>query len=155
MDDDDTALPLPRRMVPGGNADLYSQTMAVELMFLTGSKSHKRQKHTTQLGEYCDHLRDDPMSANEQQFALLHDPWRWWLKIGPNKYPGVFKIPTDYLSIPTTSCECERSFSTARRTITSARNSLSAATIEALQLQKNWLRHGIVDSEVQKLQQQV
>lgn len=155
MDDDDTALPLPRRKVPGGNADLYSQTMAVDLMFLTGSKSHKRQKRTTQLEEYFDDLRDDLMNANEQQLALLHDPWRWWLEIGRNKYPVVFKIATDYLSIPATSCECERSFSTAKRTITSDRNSLSAATIEALQLQKNWLRHGVVDSEVQKLQQHV
>ncbi|RYN53571.1 hypothetical protein AA0118_g9680 [Alternaria tenuissima] len=47
VDDDDTALPLPRRKVPGGNADLYSQTMAVDLMFLTGSKSHKRQKRAS------------------------------------------------------------------------------------------------------------
>ncbi|RMZ67784.1 transposase [Pyrenophora seminiperda CCB06] len=154
-DDDDTALPLPRRKVPGGNADLYSQTMAVDLMFLTGSKSHKRQKRTSQLEEYFDDLRDDLTNASEQQLALLHDPWRWWLEIGRNKYPVVFKIATDYLSIPATSCECERSFSTAKRTITSDRNSLSAATIEALQLQKNWLRHGVVDSEVLKLQQHV
>jgi hypothetical protein len=154
-DDDDTALSLPRRKVPGGNTDLYSQTMAVDLMFLTGSKSHKRQKRTTQLEEYFDDLRDDLTNASEQQLALLHDPWRWWLEIGRNKYPVVFKIATDYLSIPATSCECERSFSTAKRTITSDRNPLSAATIEALQLQKNWLRHGVVDSEVLKLQQHV
>ncbi|KNG46888.1 transposase-like protein [Stemphylium lycopersici] len=133
MDDDDTALPLPRLNVPGGNADLYSQTMAVDLMFFTGSKPHKCQKRTTQLEEYSDHLRDDLMNANKQQLAFFHDPWCWWLEIGRNKYPVVFKITTDYLSIPATSCECERSFSTARRTITSDRNSLSAATIEALQ----------------------
>jgi hypothetical protein len=155
MDDDDTALPLPRGKVPGGNADLYSQTMAVDLMFLTGSKSHKRQKRTIQLEEYFDDLHDDLTNASEQQLALLHDPWRWWLEIGRNKYLVVFKIATDYLSIPATSCECERSFSTAKRTITSDRNSLSATTIEALQLQKNWLRHGVVDSEVLKLQQHV
>jgi len=153
MDDDDTALPLPRRKVPGSdNSDLYSQTMAVDLMYLTGSKSHKRQKRTTQLEEYFDDLRDDLTNATEQQLVLLHNPWRWWLEIGRKKYPVVFKIATDYLSIPATSCECERCFSTAKRTITSDRNSLNAATIEALQLQKNWLRHGVVDSEVLKLQ---
>jgi hypothetical protein len=154
-DDDDTALLLLRRKVPGGNTDLYSQTMAVDLMFLTGSKSHKRQKRTTQLEEYFDDLRNDLTNASEQQLALLHDPWHWWLEIGHNKYPVVFKIATDYLSIPATSCECERSFSTAKRTITSDRNPFSAATIEALQLQKNWVRHGVVDSEVLKLQQHV
>jgi hypothetical protein len=155
VDDDDTALPLPRRKVPGGNTDLYSQTMAVDLMFLTGSKSHKRQKRASQLEEYFDDLREDLTNASEQQLALLHDPWRWWLEIGRQKYPIVFKIATDYLSVPATSCECERIFSTAKRTITSDRNRLSAATIEALQLQKNWLRHSIVKSEVLKLQQHV
>jgi hypothetical protein len=154
-DDDDTTLLLLLRKVPGGNTDLYSQTMAVDLMFFTCSKSHKRQKRTTQLEEYFDDLRDDLTNASEQQLALLHDPWHWWLEIGRNKYSVVFKIATDYLSIPATSCECERSFSTAKRTITSDRNPLSAAKIEALQLQKNWLRHGVVDSEVLKLQQHV
>ncbi|KAF1938756.1 hypothetical protein EJ02DRAFT_472864, partial [Clathrospora elynae] len=48
--------------------------MAVDLMFLTGSKSHKRQKRTTQLEEYFDDLRDDLTNASEQQLALLHDP---------------------------------------------------------------------------------
>jgi hypothetical protein len=155
IDDDDTALPLPHRKVPGGNADLYSQTMAVDLMFLTGSKSHKRQKRTTQLEEYFDDLCDNLTNASEQQLALLHDPWRWRLEIRRNKYPVVFKIATNYLSIPATSCECERSFSTAKRTITSNRNSLSAATIKALQLQKNWLCNGVVDREVLKLQQHI
>jgi hypothetical protein len=155
IDDDDTALPLPSRKVPGGNTDLYSQTMAVDLMFLTGSKSHKRQKRTTQLEEYFDDLCDNLTNASEQQLALLHDPWRWRLEIRRNKYPVVFKIATNYLSIPATSCECERSFSTAKRTITSNRNSLSAATVEALQLQKNWLCHGVVDREVLKLQQHI
>ncbi|CAN9209595.1 unnamed protein product [Alternaria alternata] len=76
VDDDDTALPLPRRKVPGGNADLYSQTIAVDLMFLTGSKFHKRQKRASQLEEYFDDLREDLTNASEQQLALLHDPWR-------------------------------------------------------------------------------
>ena len=129
--------------------------MAVDLMFLTGSKSHKRQKRASQLEEYFDDLREDLTNASEQQLALLHDPWRWWLEIGRQKYLIVFKIATDYLSVPATSCECERIFSTAKRTITSDRNRLSAATIEALQLQKNWLRHSVVKSEVLKLQQHV
>ncbi|KAH8622692.1 hypothetical protein AA0119_g13394 [Alternaria tenuissima] len=76
MDDDDMALPLLCRKVPGGNADLYIQTMAVDLMLLTGSKSHKPQKRTTQLKECFDDLRDDLMNSNRQQLALLLDLWR-------------------------------------------------------------------------------
>ncbi|EFQ89188.1 hypothetical protein PTT_14648 [Pyrenophora teres f. teres 0-1] len=35
-------------------------------------------------------------------------------------------MATDILSIPATSCECERCFSTAKRTITDDRNRLNA-----------------------------
>jgi hypothetical protein len=52
----------------------------------------------------------------------------------------------DYLSIPATSCDCERAFSRGRRTVTDDRNRLCGCTIEALQLQKNWLKNGVVNS---------
>ena len=58
----------------------------------------------------------------------------------------------DYLTIPSTSCDCERAFSRARRTITSDRNALSCNTIEVLQLQKDWLNRGVVQSELADLQ---
>ena len=83
-------------------------------MFLTSLKSHKRQKRASQLEEYFNDLCEDLTNASEQQLALLHDPWRWWLEIGRQKYPVVFKIATDYLSIPATSYECERIFLTAK-----------------------------------------
>ena len=54
----------------------------------------------------------------------------------------------DYLTIPSTSCDCEPAFSRARRTITTDRNALNCNTIEALQLQKDWFNRGIVQSEL-------
>ena len=65
--------------------------------------------------------------------------------------PTPLKIALDCPSIPCTSCECERTFSGGGRTITTDRNSLHGATIEALQLQKNWLKNGVVDSELKNL----
>ena len=53
-----------------------------------------------------------------------------------------------YLTIPSTSCDCERAFSRVRRTITSDCNALSCNTIEVLQLQKDWLNRGVVQSEL-------
>ncbi|KAF2685004.1 hypothetical protein K458DRAFT_301942, partial [Lentithecium fluviatile CBS 122367] len=70
---------------------------------------------------------------------FFESPWAWWLQIGRLQHPIVFKITTDFLSIPSTRCNYTRSFSSARRTITCNRNSLEGDTIEALQLQKNWL----------------
>ena len=58
----------------------------------------------------------------------------------------------DYLTIPSTSCDCERALSRAHRTITSDRNALSCNTIEVLQLQKDWLNRGVVQSELADLQ---
>jgi hypothetical protein len=81
----------------------------------------------------------------------MTDPWRWWLKVGRNKYPTLFKMAVDFLSIPSTSCECERCFSTAGRTIANDRNKLLPSTIEALQLQKNWLKNRVVGSSLIKL----
>jgi hypothetical protein len=63
----------------------------------------------------------------------------------------LFKIALDFLSILATSCDTERSFSTAERTVTVDRNSLTAETIEALQLQKNWLRNGTVASHLTEI----
>jgi hypothetical protein len=64
-------------------------------------------------------------------------------------------MATDYLAIPSTSCSCERAFSSARRTITDDQNRLSSSTIEALQLQKNWVRRGVVKSGITELAKRV
>jgi hypothetical protein len=151
--DDDEESPKPtRRKLPSNHSKLYSQTMAVDFMYLTGSRNYKRAKRTSQLKGYFDDLREDLLNANESSLALLNDLWGWCLNVGRNKYPIVFKIATDYLVIPATSCECERCFSTAKRTITCDRNRLDGASIEALQLQKNWLRRGVVESYLLHLQ---
>ncbi|KAK7178247.1 transposase-like protein [Paraphaeosphaeria sporulosa] len=50
---------------------------------------------------------------NNDYQGLMTDPWRCWLKVGRNRYPTLFKMAADFLSIPSTSCECERCFSIA------------------------------------------
>ena len=146
--------PPSRRKVPSDSNDLFSRTMAVDLHLLTNAKN-KRQKRLSQLDEYFDDLVTDLNSGSEQELQLLSDPWAWWLKIGRDKYPIVFKMAVDHLTIPSTSCDCERAFSKARRTITCDRNSLSSTTIEALQLQKNWVVRGVVKSSLTDLQNHV
>ena len=146
--------PSVRLRQPGksNGSSLYEDTIEVDLHLLTGSKSHKRQKRVSQLDEYFNDIQIDFMGASSAYRQLLNDPWRWWLEDGRNRYPIVFKMAFDYLSIPSTSCECERVLSSARRTITCDRNNLSGSLIEALQLQKSWLRRGVVDSGLIKLQ---
>jgi hypothetical protein len=131
--------PPTRRKVPSGSSgdDLYERSMEVDLHLLTNAKS-KRQKRANQLDDYLDSLAFEHATTSElEQRLLKHEPWAWWLQYGRTRYPIVFKMACDYLSIPSTSCECERAFSKARRTITADRNALSGATIEAIQLQRN------------------
>jgi hypothetical protein len=115
---------------------LYLRATAVDTHLLTGSKN-KRQRRLRQVNEYFEALYADLNSTNERERPLLEEPYEWWQTYGRNQYPILFKMATDYLVILCTSCDGERCFSSARRTITDDRNRLSGSTIEALQLQKN------------------
>jgi hypothetical protein len=155
---DELTQPPSRRKLPGGdynnNMDLYTKTMAVDLHLMTNAK-RKKQKRVTQLEEYFDDLLTEYTNGSERELQLLDDPWAWWLQVGRNRYPIVFKMATDFLTIPSTSCDCERAFSSAGRTITCDRNSLSPVTIEAIQLQKNWLQRDVVNSSLNELEKHV
>ena len=149
-------LPPPtRRKVPSGGAGLYERSMEVDLNLLTKAKS-KRQKRTNQLDDYLDSLAFEHATTSKPEQRLLeHEPRSWWLQHGCTRYPIVFRMACDYLSIPSTSCECERAFSKARRTITADRNRLSGATIVSIQLIRNWLQRGVVKSSLRDLKELV
>ena len=119
-------------------------------MLLTGARTFKKVKHVCQLDEYFDDLREDLTNPSIAHQDLLVNPWLWWLQIGRTLYPVVFNMARDYLTVPSISCDFERAFSKACRTITSDRNALSSAIIEALQLQ-NWRNRRIVLSELMDL----
>ena len=109
--------------------------MAVNLHLLTNSKN-KRQRRAGQVEEYFESLVTDLTTGSDRDLELLDNPSQWGLQVGRNRYPILFKIATNFLSIPSTSCDCERAFSSARRTITCDRNSRYGDTIKAIQLQK-------------------
>lgn len=155
----ETALSQPsRRKLPAGVADdRWQKTMGVDLSLLTGNKGHKRARKVNELELYYDQLLEDVAAAelekqqDSKKVPLIERPHDWWRQVGHKAYPTLFKIALDYLSIPATSCDAERAFSTAGRTITLDRNPLTAPTIEALQLQKNWLRNRVVTSSLNDL----
>lgn len=71
------------------------------------------------------------------------DPLAWWHR-HRHEYPVLYKMALDLFSIPGMSSECERVFSQTKKFVTDERNKLSPETIEADQLQKHWLRTGLV-----------
>jgi hypothetical protein len=73
----------------------------------------------------------------------VKDPLEWWHRHRA-EYPVLYNMALDLFSIPSMSAECERVFSQTKRLITDERNQLAPETVEADQLQKHWLRKGIV-----------
>ncbi|KAH7119176.1 ribonuclease H-like domain-containing protein [Dactylonectria macrodidyma] len=68
------------------------------------------------------------------------DPLAWWIA-RKDEYPRLAKMALDYLTIPSTACECERCFSRTKLTIGTQRHSLRAETIEMLACLKIWVRN--------------
>jgi hypothetical protein len=96
----------------GNSSNLYDRTMAVDLHHLINTKN-KRQRRVVQVEEYFESLVTDLTTGSDRDLELLDDPWQWWLQVGRNRYPILFKVAADFLSIPSTSCDCERAFSSA------------------------------------------
>ena len=118
--------------------------------YLTGSRAPKKARKAS-LTELQDYYSATYRDIEQDSNLVDVNPLDWWIKVGKQSYPILFKIAVDFLPIPSTSCECERAFSTAKRTITVDRNALSTSSIEALQLQKNWLRNKAVRSKLSEL----
>lgn len=92
----------------------------------------------TSSDEFDTYITDMPVSLPDRRDTTL---LRWWLKFGT---PRLQRMAFDFLSIPCTSCECERAFSSARRTITFERMSLKDETVEEVELLRSWWRQGLV-----------
>jgi hypothetical protein len=71
----------------------------------------------------------------------VDDPIQWWID-HRSAFPRLSSFALDVLAIPAMATDCKRAFSLAKLTITSQRHSMIGPSIEALQLIKNWIRHG-------------
>jgi hypothetical protein len=139
--------PLPRKQPY--NDDDYNNSLRVNPHYIIGTKSiAKRQKALHELNNYYSSHNEDLKKFDEGRDDRLDYPLTWWVEVGKDLYPTLYQMALDYLSVPATSCDCERAFSRGRRTVTDDRNRLGGCTIEALQLQKNWLKNRVVTSHL-------
>ena len=123
---------------------------------MMGTESRaKRVRALNELESYYSSHNGDLHTFKNTNDRRLDNPILWWDEVGQKLYPTLYVIALDYLSIPATSCECERAFNSGRRTVNDDRNRLAGATIEALQLQKNWLRNQVVESHLIDLQRYI
>jgi hypothetical protein len=138
--------PPSRRKVPNGTTsyNAFQASLAIDPSYLVGEgKKRLKARARNELDRYYDdhkHFQDE-----------VNDPLEWWHTKGKKEYPILYKMAVDFLSIPATSCECERVFSQAKKLITDERCRLSASTIEACETQKNWILNGAIHSPLIEL----
>ncbi|KAF2143525.1 uncharacterized protein K452DRAFT_211557, partial [Aplosporella prunicola CBS 121167] len=78
----------------------------------------------------------------------LHDldVLQWWVT-RQKQYPTLSRMALDLLACPAMSSDCERTFSTAGRSMSKLRSRLSEGTAEALACLSSWLPAGWVRTE--------
>lgn len=90
-------------------------------------------------------INDTPFDmGNDSKGNKLH-PLEWWTHADQRRrYPRLSRMAMDVFSIPPMSDEPERVFSSARRTISWFRHSLSARMVEILECFNHWIRNGLL-----------
>ncbi len=104
-------------------------------------QSHDRHmlEEADELGTY---MRQGPIRRDNI------NPIQWW-KDHQDEYPRLSRFALDILAIPAMAVDPERTFSTAKLTITSQRHCLHPDVVEEIQCMRNWLgQHAITLGEI-------
>jgi hypothetical protein len=105
--------PPPLRRKLSAN-DLYAWVTAINTHLLTGNKNKRqqqRQRRVGQVDKYFEALYTNLNTTNESDILLLEHLYNWWQRVRRSRYSILFKITTNYLAVPCTSCDCKRAFS--------------------------------------------
>jgi hypothetical protein len=78
--------------------------------------------------------------ANKDSYAAVH-PIRYWIGLR-DRYPNLSRMAIDVLSIPASSCECERMFSELGDLLEPRRRQISRQLLAAIQCVRRWYRAG-------------
>lgn len=78
-----------------------------------------------------------PVKKSESQNLL-----EWWM-VHETSEGKVAKMAWDFLSIPSMSAECERTFSSAALTLSDQQNLMKADTLEACECLRVWFRQKV------------
>ncbi|KAH7465397.1 hypothetical protein FOMA001_g16900 [Fusarium oxysporum f. sp. matthiolae] len=79
---------------------------------------------------------------------ITGSPLQWWLHRDQRKaYPRLSRMAIDILSIPPESSDVESHFSSARRTLSWDRESMTCENLAKVECVGNWMREGIIVSK--------
>jgi hypothetical protein len=69
------------------------------------------------------------------------NPVQYWIQLRP-KYPYLSQFAIDTLTVPASSCDCERLFSELGDLLEPKRRAIGSELLAALQLVRSWIRAG-------------
>jgi hypothetical protein len=78
--------------------------------------------------------------ANKDSYAAVH-PIKYWIGLR-DCYPNLSRMAIDVLSIPASSCECERMFSELGNLLEPRRRQILPQLLAAIQCVRRWYRAG-------------
>jgi hypothetical protein len=100
--------------------------------------------HDGEEDEYDLWKRCEPQAEEGSDAAT--DPIKYWVEL-QDRYPNLSKLALDVLSIPASSCECERLFSELGDLLEPRRRGISPELLAAIQCNRRWIRAGFSSSK--------
>ncbi|KAJ1696739.1 hypothetical protein LUZ63_005251 [Rhynchospora breviuscula] len=119
-----------------GSSSSVSNTKAGLKDFLNVRKTSEPFK--SELEEYLTEPLD--LASMDDDFDIL----AWW-KLKVPKYPIMAKMTRDILAVPISTVASESTFSSAGRTLSPVRSSLSDESLQALICAQDWLRASVTE----------
>lgn len=95
--------------------------------------------------EYDRWRRSEPRAGKGTEYA--NNPIKYWVMMR-DCYPSLSKLALDVLSIPASSCECERMFSKLGNLLEPRRWGIHPQLLAAIQCVQRWQRSGLGDNKV-------
>jgi hypothetical protein len=89
--------------------------------------------------------RSEPRAEKGSNHA--NNPIKYWIELR-DRYPNLSKLALDVLSIPASSCNCERLFSELGDLLEPRRRAIKPQLLAAIQCVRRWQRAGLGDVEV-------
>lgn len=101
------------------------------------------RKRTTEALEKQSELEQYLDEPSVNTAAYRRDPIAWWRDIGSKRFPRLSYMAVDFLTIPSSSAETERDFSSCGRMIVPLRTRLRRHIIGMAQCLRSWSKVGI------------
>ena len=93
--------------------------------------------------EYKEWKKEPKWSAAEYEHSHAPNPVQYWIS-REKKYPHLSQFAIDMMTIPASSCECERLFSELGDLLEPKRRKIGSQLVAALQCIKAWHRAGFL-----------